>query len=174
MNTIAPPSLTAINDALAVVRLALNPQSANEVIEHLANETAKHQETLKAIIGRKDQLDAREKDLQEREANISVNMAAVVTRDAQVTARERAAATREQQLAEAHAAHTKRVGDNEAAQKAWDEHAAAVKKDIETRQAALDKANAARTSALDAREAAIAKRETEHAARLARLKALTE
>ena len=161
MTPIAPPPTTALNDALALVRLALNPKEASDYLESLTAQATKHEEARIANTGKEQALYAKETEIASRE-------------DA-ITKRESASAKREDELKAL-------INEVNAKQSSFDAKFA----ELETKRGSLEasatsfaaihdeaqQALAAAHATLDEREKAVAMRESEHAAKVARLKEL--
>jgi GH25 family lysozyme M1 (1,4-beta-N-acetylmuramidase) len=165
---IPPPSLSALTDALAIVRLALNPEQALDLIERLHDETKSHTETLQAIMAHKADVETREKDLDAREASVKAKEIGIADLQQTTNTRERETAQKERSLQAQLAAHAQRVADHEEQERVLadqqERHAAA--------QRSFDQVSAARTTELDNREAQLKEAEAAHEARLARLREL--
>lgn len=166
MNPIAPPPLTAINDAIAIVRLIQNPEQAAQLIEALKMQADRHAETLQGIIGRSDQLDAKERDLQARESALAAQNATIGDREAAIEAREKKHAaevlglqqslrTLDSQTSEAHA----RI-DAQIAKWLSDRNA------LDSMRLNFEQTSASRSADLDRREAALGAGETRLATKL--------
>ena len=159
MNPILPPPPSALNDALALVRLALNPKEAATYLEQLTAQSTAHEAARNANIGQA-------QALAEREQAVSV-------KEAQVKAREDALAERESQLGTRGAALGAQQNAIASAKQELEAAKAAHEQNVQSFAAGQAQANQsldARTIALDQREKALATKEAANEARLARLK----
>jgi hypothetical protein len=161
MNPVLPPPPTALNDALALVRLALNPKEANDYLEQLSTQAALHESARNENQGRTQQLDVLQKN--------------VATKEAALRATEADLAQREAALAD----NAKTLRQFQQKMNADSQSVDAAKVQLEADRATLeahrknaDQAIAAGHQALDEREKVVAEKEAAHTARLARFKEL--
>lgn len=151
MNVIMPPSPGSVSDAFAVLRLVQDPKAAADVLQQLSTATQKHADALASIVGKKDALDAREKELSDREAAHQKASEALASREAAVAANE----------AEASAAVRDAKAMKSALQTSVDQHArrlaelTAYEQTLSKKRDELEAASKARSTALDQREIGI-------------------
>lgn len=162
MNQVLPPPTSALNDALALVRLALNPKEASDYIERLAAQTSAHEEARNAIIGKSQELDIRENAIADKESILAKREASVTDRETEV-----ASLVASVKLAQAGV-----VADSKDLLEAKLAHAEDVEK-LAQLKANAEQVIAAAHQTIDAREKDVAEKEAAHDARLARLKELT-
>lgn len=162
INQVLPPPVSALNDALALVRLAVNPKEAADYIEKLSAQSAAHEEARNANIGKDKLLEARESAIAGKEAVIAKRESAVTARETEVGIHAANLVKQAAQVTEG----IKALGIEK------DALAAAQAKHAELKASELQVIADAHAQ-LDARESEVAAKEAAHNERLARLKALT-
>lgn len=161
MNEMLPPPPAALNDALALVYLALNAKEAAAYLETLKTQTLAHEAARNANVGKAEQLATREQVLAEKEALIVSRETSVTTRETEVNAHALTLIGQQQAL----------TADSQKLEEAKAAHAANVQS-LAHLKANAEQTMAAAHQALDERERALAQAEAEHAAKVARLKEL--
>jgi hypothetical protein len=164
MNPVAyvpPPAPEHLNDALSLVRLALNPQAAAEFLEKLKAQTDAHDQARSSRMAESRDLEAKTASVNTREAGLSAREAAVAAREGAASQME-ATLSAKQQLLEARESA---VVESERAlgQSRFNQ-------DAKIRN--FEQVSASRMAELDTREAELAEREKAHQAKVQRLKEL--
>jgi hypothetical protein len=152
-----------MQDALSLVRLAMDPKSVSDAIERLGAQTSAHEAVRAENNGRADALDKRESLLKDREHAVTERENAVSGREANVGAHGRTVEAQQVTL----------TANSFALEVAKREHAEALELAAH-RNANAEQALGARRQELDQREQAIAAREAEHAERLTKLRELAQ
>ena len=161
-----PPPASALYDALALARLALNPAEALKYFEALKEVTERHETAVRANMGKDKDISSREDALREWEAKMNSRESDL--KDREVAARAKAEKL-ERELSE-HASGVDVEKDSLAQERAA---LKAQRESLEHAKRNFEQTSASRTAELNTREADILKREGEHAERLRRLKELT-
>jgi hypothetical protein len=161
MNDVLPPPPTALNDALALVRLALNPKEAADYLDKLSTQAALHESARNANTGKEAALEAREKVVQGKESDVAKREASVTLRETDVASH--AATLKQQQI--------KLTSDSIALEAAKALLIADREKLAQFRINSEQTANAAH-QAVAIREAALVSSEAAYNAKVARLKEL--
>jgi hypothetical protein len=170
--SIAPPSLSALNDALAIIRLALNPQEALEVTEHLHKETQAHSQMLDAIRGRHDQLNAREQALILREKQVEATLSDLTDRETAVAAQSRKVSEQTNALQQQQAEHTRAVSDHAAEHSSRSDAVKTEEDRVLVARRSLEQATASQNTQLTQREEQLHLAEEDLKSRVQRMKEL--
>ncbi len=166
MNTnLQPPSISALHDALAIARLALNPKAAADYLDELTQVTERHEAALKANSGKDEALERKAQELRSWEAQLKAQSESLNSQATQL-ASARAA------LEADKSAHAESVRIAETRVREMQQFAERTRADVEQKRKDFEGVFAARTGDMDRREAALKKMEEAHAAKVAKLREL--
>jgi chromosome segregation ATPase len=158
---VPPPPLNSLGDALALVRLALNPKEAAEYIERLAAQTIAYQESHQKLVSQSKDIENRLKAVEIAEAQLAPKISAL-------TAREGATADLSRQLdSQREELNTRRSALDEA-----EKALAQSRISLEAQRKNFEQTSASRIVELDNREQALKEREAAHNAKVQRLREL--
>lgn len=166
MNTqLAPPSLTALHDALTIARLALNPKAAAEYLDALTAVTERNEVAMHAVNSTARDLERKASELKSWEGRLAAQEKGLKEREEKLTAGESA-------LASAKQGHEDEVRQAETKLRDTQAFVARSTEAIEQRRRDFETMVTVRTGDLDARDRALREREETHAAKVAKLKEL--